>query len=98
MFLPGVNIVARGNGHSAFRVARGSGEEQSANRSGTARLAGGETGADTSLDAARPAIQFATSQRGQPAPLLRLHQQRLCLPRPRDLTRYSVSGQVALEG
>jgi hypothetical protein len=39
-------------GPITLRVTRGSGEEQSADRSGPAKLAGGETSADTSLDAA----------------------------------------------
>src|SRR6266849_4063636 len=46
----------------------------------------------------RAAKQVATCQRGQSSPLRRLHQQRLCLPRPRLLARHSIPRQVALEG
>jgi len=51
-----------------------------------------------SLDAARPAIQFATCQRGQSSPLCRLHQQRFCLSRLRDLARHVHTRESAIEG
>jgi len=44
-----------------------------------------------------PQFNFATCQRRSP-PLCRLHQQRLCLSRPRCFTRHSIPRQVALEG
>src|SRR5260370_31771391 len=51
-FRPRVRVAAYGSGESTLRLARGSGEEQSADRSRAARLASGQTSSKPNLDAA----------------------------------------------
>src|SRR3977135_4175176 len=52
--------------NSASRLAAGSGEEQSANRSRTAGMASGQTSSHASIDSARSAVHVAAPERRQP--------------------------------
>src|SRR5260370_35076368 len=64
-----IRAAARLRCNSVSRLAPGSGEEQSANRGRTARLASGQTSSHARADVARPAVRAAAFGCGQRAAL-----------------------------